>query len=209
MNLGEEAPLVIKRLAPLYPDARTALRWSEPIEILVAVILSAQCTDVRVNQVTSELFKKYRSVHDYAVADPEVLEQDIRSTGFFRNKTKSIIGSAQAIVEDFGGQVPKTMPEILKLPGIARKSANIILAESYGMIEGIPVDTHVKRLTNRLGLTTQANPEKIESEMMKVVPRSDWYRFSGLLIHHGRAVCVARKPQCAICVLNDFCPSNL
>ena len=207
MNPGEEAPLVIERLDPLYPDAKTALRWSSPIELLVAVILSAQCTDVRVNLVTSELFKKYRSIADFAAANPEVMEKDIRSTGFFRNKTKSIIGSAQAILEDFDGQVPKTMPEILKLPGIARKSANIILAECYGVVEGIPVDTHVKRLTNRLGLTSKANPGEIETEMMKVVPRRYWYRFSGLLIHHGRAVCVARKPRCAVCVLNDFCPS--
>lgn len=208
MNPGEEALLVIERLTPLYPDTKTALRWSSPFELLVAVILSAQCTDVRVNQVTSELFRKYRSITDYAAAVPEVLEQDIRPTGFFRNKTKSIIGSARAILEDFDSRVPKTMPQMLKLPGIARKSANIILAESYGVVEGIPVDTHVKRLTNRLGLTSHANPEKIEAQMMKVVPRRDWYRFSGLLINHGRAICVARKPKCALCVLNDFCPSR-
>ncbi|MDP1809246.1 MAG: endonuclease III [Actinomycetota bacterium] len=199
--------LIIERLDKLYPGARTALRWSSPWELLVAVVLSAQCTDERVNQVTADLFKKYRSVADFAGAESGQLEQDVRPTGFFRNKTKNIIGAAGMIVAEYAGQVPKTMPELLRLPGVARKSANIILAEAYGVIAGIPVDTHVKRLTNRLGLTKSADPEKIESEMMAIVPRSDWYRFSSVLIYHGRAVCVARKPKCDICVLNDICPS--
>ena len=208
MNLKEEAAIVFNRLERLYPNAKTALVWSTPMELLVAVILSAQCTDKRVNKVTADLFKKYRSAADYAVADEQTLENDIRPTGFFRNKTMSIIGSARIIAEKYDGEPPKTMPEMLGLPGIARKSANIILAESYGIIEGIPVDTHVKRLTNRLGLTSQSNPEKIESELMNIVPRKHWYYFSSVLIYHGRSVCTARKPRCDICVLSDICPSS-
>ncbi len=207
VNQKGEIDLIIERLKPLYPNEKTALNWSNPFELLTAVILSAQCTDKRVNLVTEELFRKYRSVADYAGADIHVFESEVRSTGFFRNKTKNIIGSARVIIEKFGGQIPKTMPEILELPGIARKSANIILAEAYGVVEGVPVDTHVKRLTNRLGLTSKSDPVKIEDEMMKKVPRSDWYRFSTLLVYHGRAICVARKPKCASCVLNDICPS--
>lgn len=203
----KRAAIIVERLDRLYPNARTALNWSSPWELLVAVVLSAQCTDVRVNQVTPGLFKSHPSVADFAGADQARLEQEIRPTGFFRNKTKNIMGAARLVVAEYAGQVPKTMPELLRLPGIARKSANIILAEAYGVIAGIPVDTHVKRLTNRLGLTKSADPVKIESEMMAIVPPADWYRFSSVLVLHGRAVCVARKPKCDICVLNDFCPS--
>ena len=206
-GLEKRAAITVERLEKLYPNARTALNWSSPWELLVAVVLSAQCTDVRVNQVTADLFKKYRSVADFAGADPARLEQDIRPTGFFRNKTKNIIGAARVIAAEDAGQVPKTMPGLIRLPGIARKSANIILAEAYGVIAGIPVDTHVKRLTNRLGLTKASDPVKIESEMMAIVPQTDWYRFSSVIVYHGRAVCVARKPKCDVCVLNDICPS--
>lgn len=204
-SLKEPAATIIARLDRLYPGARTALRWSNPLELLVAVVLSAQCTDERVNQVTAGIFKKYKTAADYVDADRQSFELEIRPTGFFRNKAKSIIGSARMLLDEFGGEMPKTMAEMVKLPGIARKSANIILAESFGVIAGVPVDTHVKRLTNRLGLTRAGDPEKIEAEMMTSVPRADWYRFSSVLIYHGRAVCNARKPKCEICVLNDLC----
>lgn len=201
------AAIVVERLDRLYPNAHTALNWSNPMELLVAVVLSAQCTDERVNMVTTGLFKKYKSAADFAGAGQSEFEQEIRATGFFRNKSKNIIGAAQEITAKYGGQVPQTMPELISLPGVARKSANIILAEAFGTIAGIPVDTHVKRLTKRLGLTASTDPKKIESEMMAILPRDDWYRFSSVLIYHGRAVCIARKPKCDICVLNDICPS--
>ncbi len=198
---------VVERLDKLYPNARTALHWSNPLELLVAVVLSAQCTDERVNQVTETLFAKYKTAADYAQADPRALEMDIRPTGFFRNKARNIMAAAAMMTADGGGEVPRTMAELIRLPGIARKSANIILAEAFGVIAGVPVDTHVRRLTNRLGLTTKDDPEKIEAEMMELVPRNDWYRFSSVLIYHGRAVCAARKPRCDMCVLSDICPS--
>jgi endonuclease III len=207
MRLEAKIALIIDRLQRLYPDARTALNWSDPMELLTAVVLSAQCTDVRVNQVTAELFKKYRTPADYAAADIDQFAEEIRSTGFFRNKAKNIVAAARVITHEHGGRVPSSMAELVKLPGIARKSANIILAEAYGTIAGIPVDTHVIRLTNRLGLTTATDPVKIEREMMPAVPKEDWYRFSSSLIYHGRAICVARKPKCHACVLNDICPS--
>lgn len=198
---------VIERLEKEYPDADTELNWNTPLELLVAVILSAQCTDVRVNQVTDSLFEKYRSPEDYAEATPEELEEDIRPTGFFRNKAKSIQGMARAVIENHDGEVPKTMPELVALPGVGRKTANVILGNVFGVNEGVVVDTHVKRLSNRLGFTDEKNPEKVERDLIPLVPEDDRTLFAHLLIFHGRRVCKARKPLCPECVLNDICPS--
>lgn len=198
---------VIRRLEAEYPDAEIALGFANPLELLVATILSAQCTDGMVNRVTATLFAKYRTVADYAAASPDRFEQEIRPTGFYRNKTKHIIAAARLIETSFGGSVPRTMAELVTLPGVARKTANIVLYNAYGIIEGIAVDTHVKRLSGRLGLTRNSNPDKIEQDLMKLVPEAGWGSFSYLLIEHGRAVCVARKPKCRICLLNDICPS--
>jgi endonuclease III len=198
---------VIPRLKKEYPDARTELNWTTPLELLVATILSAQTTDVRVNQVTEELFEKYRTAADYAGADPGELEEDIRPTGFYRNKARAIRGMARSLLEEHGGEVPRTMPELVALPGVGRKTANVVLGNAFGVDEGIVVDTHVRRVSNRLGLTTNQDPEKIEQDLMKVVPREDWTILSHLLIFHGRRVCKARKPDCPNCVLNDICPS--
>ena len=173
----------------------------------MATILSAQCTDARVNIVTEALFKKYKSVKDYAGADIKQFEQEIRSTGFFRNKAKNIINASKMILRDYGGKVPNTMEEILKLPGVARKTANIVLSNAYGIVEGIAVDTHVIRLTRLLGLTRNENPEKMEQDLMKIVPRRDWQDFSYLIQAHGRKICIARRPNHAMCVLKDICPS--
>jgi endonuclease-3 len=174
---------------------------------LIATILSAQCTDERVNIVTKTLFKKYRSVEDYAGADLKELEQDIRSTGFYRNKARNIKKCCQMILDKFGSQVPKTMEEILELPGVARKTANIVLSNAYGVVEGIAVDTHVRRLSRRLRLTANDNPDKIEQDLMKLVPKSKWMRFTELLIFHGRKTCTAKRPKCETCVVNKLCPS--
>ena len=198
---------IIELLEKEYPKAKTALHYTSPLEILVATILSAQCTDKRVNMVTKSLFKKYRTAEDYANADLAELEQDIRSTGFYRNKAKNIKNAGQMLVEKFDSQVPNTMEEILELPGVARKTANIVLSNAYGVIEGIAVDTHVRRLSKRLGLTENKNPNNIEKDLMQVVPKSHWKRITDLLIFHGRNVCMARKPKCDSCVLNKLCPS--
>jgi len=198
---------IIELLEKEYPRAKTALHYTSPLEILVATILSAQCTDKRVNIVTKSLFKKYRTAEDYANADLAELEQDIKSTGFYRNKAKNIKNAGQMLVEKFDSQVPNTMEEILELPGVARKTANIVLSNAYGVIEGIAVDTHVRRLSKRLGLTENTNPDKIEKDLMQVVPKSHWKRITDLLIFHGRNVCMARKPKCDSCVLNKLCPS--
>ena len=200
---------IISRLKREYPDATCALQHRNAVELVVATILSAQCTDARVNIVTPHLFAKYRTAADYAAADPRVLEREIQSTGFFRNKTKSIIGMAQALVERHGGEVPQTMEELTALPGVGRKTANVILGTWFQKNEGVVVDTHVQRLTRLLGLTRQDDPVKIEHELMAIVPRDDWTWFSHTLIHHGRAVCIARRPRCADCVLNRLCPSSL
>ena len=200
---------IIARLKKEYPDATCALHHGSALELAVATILSAQCTDARVNMVTPHLFAKYRTARDYAAADPAVLEQEIQSTGFFRNKTKSIIGMTQALVERHGGEVPQTMEELTALPGIGRKTANVILGTWFRKNEGVVVDTHVQRLTGLLGLTKQTDPVKIEQELMAIVPREDWTWFSHTLILHGRAVCIARRPRCADCVLNRLCPSSL
>ncbi len=197
----------IARLKSAYPDARTALDWSNPLELLVATVLSAQTTDVRVNSVTPDLFAKYPTAADLADADPTELEETIRPTGFFRNKAKSLQGMARALVEDHGGEVPPTMEDLVALPGVGRKTANVVLGNAFGIDEGIVVDTHVRRLSNRLGFTTQSDPEKIERDLIQTVPKRDWTVFSHLLILHGRRVCKARKPACGDCVVNDLCPS--
>jgi endonuclease-3 len=197
---------IIKRLKKEYPDAHCALNHTTPFELLVATILSAQCTDERVNIVTATLFRKYRTPHDYASAAQEELAQDIKSINFFNTKTRNIQATAQKIVENFGGCVPETMEELLTLNGVARKTANVVLGNAFGIASGVVVDTHVARLSQRLGLTAEKTPEKIEEDLAKLVPQTDWVLFPHLLIHHGRAVCNARKPKCAECVLNDICP---
>jgi len=194
-------------LKKLFPNAGIELSFGNPWELLVAVQLSAQCTDKMVNKVTATLFKKYRTPRDFASANLEEFEQEIKPTGFYHNKARNIINAANMVVDDFGGKVPKTMAELVTLPGVARKTANIVLFNAYGIIDGIAVDTHVRRLSNRLGLSNNNDPEKIEQELMKLVPKAEWGHFSYLLIEHGRAICVARKPLCAQCVLNDICPS--
>ena len=198
---------IIRRLEEEYPDARIALNYSNPLELLVATILSAQCTDEMVNKVTSSLFPKYPTTDDYANANLGRFEQDIRPTGFYRNKAKNIIDAAKLIVSNFDGSVPDTMAELVSLPGVARKTANIVLYNAYGIIEGIAVDTHVKRVSRRLGLTLNSDPDKIEKDLMKKIPKAKWGTFPYLLIEHGRSVCTARKPKFEICILNDICPS--
>jgi endonuclease-3 len=190
-----------------YPDARTELDWSNPLELLVATILSAQTTDVQVNRVTESLFSKYRTAEDYADSTPDELEEDIRPTGFYRNKARSLRSMASALVEEHGGEVPRTMPELVALPGVGRKTANVVLGNAFGTNEGIVVDTHVRRVSGRLGLTESSDPVKIEQELMRLVPEGDWTTFSHLLILHGRRTCKARKPDCPNCLLNDICPS--
>jgi endonuclease-3 len=206
-KLKNHADEVQARLAAEYPGASCALRHENALQLLVATILSAQCTDKRVNEVTKTLFAKYPIVHDFADANLTELEEDVRSTGFFRNKAKAIKSMAEALVEKHGGEVPRTMDELLELRGVARKTANVVLGNVYGINDGIVVDTHVNRLANRLGLTTETTPEKVERDLMELVPRDDWTIISHRLIDHGRAVCSARKPKCAECILNDICPS--
>ena len=199
---------IIARLEREYPDATCALHHRTALELLVATILSAQSTDARVNMVTPALFAKYKTAADFASADPQVLEQEIHSTGFFRNKTKSIIGMAQALVERHGGQVPDTMEQLVELPGVGRKTANVVLGTWFRKNEGVVVDTHVQRLATLLALTKEKDPVKIERDLMEVVPRDKWTWFSHTLILHGRRVCVARRPKCEICVVNRWCPSS-
>jgi endonuclease-3 len=201
------APEVTARLKAAYPDARTELDWSNPLELLVATILSAQTTDVQVNRVTESLFSKYRTAEDYADSTPDELEENIRPTGFYRNKARSLRGMASALVEEHGGEVPRTMSELVALPGVGRKTANVVLGNAFGTNEGIVVDTHVRRVSGRLGLTEGSDPVKIEQELMRLVPEEDWTIFSHLLILHGRRTCKARKPDCPNCILNDICPS--
>ena len=198
---------VTARLKAEYPDARTELDWSNPLELLVATILSAQTTDVQVNRVTESLFAKYRTAEDYADSNPEELEEDIRPTGFYRNKARSLRGMANALVEKHAGEVPRTMSELVALPGVGRKTANVVLGNAFGTNEGIVVDTHVRRVSGRLGLTESSDPVNIEQELMEVVPEQDRTIFSHLLILHGRRTCKARKPDCPKCILNDICPS--
>jgi endonuclease-3 len=198
---------IIKRLRKSYPGAATALHHSNPLQLLVATILSAQCTDERVNKVTPGLFKKYRTAKDFANADPRELENEIRSTGFFRAKTRSIIGCSKGLVEKFGGTVPKTMEELTSLPGVGRKTANVILGSAFGITAGVVVDTHVSRLAQRLGFSKNKNPGKIEQDLTDVVLKKDWIAIGNLLIWHGRRVCRARAPKCLECVLSELCPS--
>jgi len=197
--------IILKTLDEMYPDATCALIHRNPWELLVATILSAQCTDRRVNAVTPELFAKYPTPQDFAAARQEVLANDIRSTGFFNNKAKSVIGAAKKIMNDFGGKVPRTIEELLTVPGAARKTANVVLGTAYNIASGIVVDTHVQRISSRLDLTKQTDPVKIEQDLMQIIPRDRWILFSHQIILHGRALCVARKPKCAECKLNPVC----
>jgi endonuclease III len=198
---------IVRRLDPLYMELTTGLDYSSPLELLVATILSAQCTDERVNMVTPALFARYRSAQSYASADPQELETMIHSCGFFRNKTKNIQAAARALVERFRGEVPASMDELVTLPGVARKTANVVLAHAFNRNEGIAVDTHVQRLSRRLGLTDRKEPERIEADLMALLPKELWGRTSDVLIWHGRRVCLARSPRCHECVLADLCPS--
>lgn len=199
---------ILRLLKKTYPDAHCALHHTTALELLIATILSAQCTDERVNIVTADLFRKYRSAEDFVNAPREELEYDLRSINFFRNKAKSIQGACQLILEEFDGQVPQTMEELLRLPGVARKTANVVLGNAFGIASGIVVDTHVARLSQRLGLTVQEQPEKIEKDLLALTPRKDWVMLPHLLIFHGRALCKARNPQCAACPLETLCPSS-
>lgn len=208
MKAEDKIREILKRLKKLYPEAKTALNFSNPFELLVATILSAQTTDNHVNKVTETLFKKYRSIKDYADAHLSTLQKDISSINFYKNKAKYIKEAASIIIESFNGEVPKTMEELLTLPGVARKTANIILSNAYGINEGIAVDTHVKRLSLRLGLTENEDPKKIEEDLMKITPREEWSNLSHLLIFHGRKVCQAKRPNHKECILYDICPSR-
>ena len=198
---------VITRLKREYPDAATELDWRTPLDLLVATMLSAQSTDVRVNGVTKTLFEKYRTAQDYAEANPEELEDEIRAVGFFRNKARALRGMGRMLVEEHGGEVPRRMEELVRLPGVGRKTANVVLGNAFGVDEGVVVDTHVRRLVERLGLSHERDPEEIERDLLKLVPEGERTLFSHLLIFHGRRVCKARKPDCPNCVLDDVCPS--
>ncbi len=199
---------ILEKLDEAYPNVTCALVHQNAFQLLISTILSAQCTDERVNQVTKDLFLKYRTPEDFAYANPAEVEQEIRPTGFFRNKTKSIMGASKKIVEEFGGEVPRTMEELLTMPGVARKTANVVLGTAYGIAVGVVVDTHVIRLSNRLDLTRNSDPKKIEQDLMQVIPREKWILFSHQLIWHGRKVCQARKPKCAECNLETLCYSK-
>jgi endonuclease-3 len=200
---------IITRLRAAYPDAKCSLNFSNPLELVVATILAAQCTDERVNQVTATLFQKYRTPADYANAPSEALEQDIKSTGFYRNKAKSVQGMARMLIADYGGQVPNKMDDLLRLPGVARKTANVVLGNAFGIVEGVVVDTHVGRIARRLGFTQNEDPVKVERDLMAVIDPQDWLDFSHLLIYHGRALCKAPTPLCEQCALLDLCPTGL
>jgi len=200
------AAKVVRRLTDSYPDATCSLDFRTPEELLVATILSAQCTDERVNLVTKELFAKYRSAADYAAAASSELEQDIKSTGFFRNKAKSIKGCCRALLENYRGKPPRQMEQLVQLPGVGRKTANVVLGTAYGIASGIVVDTHVARISRRLGLTQQKNPDKIEEDLMEQIPRKQWIALSHQMIRHGRRCCTARKPKCGECPLASICP---
>ncbi len=203
------APEIVKRLSKTYPDAHVALNFTNALECLVATILSAQCTDERVNKVTVDLFRKYRSPEAYLKVPEAELAADIKPTGFFNQKTKSIRGACTRIVEVYGGRVPDTMEDLITLPGVARKTANIVLGNAYGIVEGIAVDTHVRRLSERLGFSSEKDPDKIEQDLMRLIPRKRWFDFTYALIDHGRAVCVARTPRCGECPVSDICPSSV
>jgi endonuclease-3 len=201
------ASKVLELLEKNYPNAKIALKYANPLQLLVATILSAQATDQQINTITPKLFKKYKTAEDYASADLQELEQYIKSSGFYHNKAKNIQKCCKALVEKFNSKVPRTMNELVDLPGVGRKTANIILANAFGIVEGVAVDTHVGRLAQRLGLSENKDPNKIEADLMKIVPKDQWMRITDLLIFHGRRVCTAKKPNCAGCVLNKICPS--
>jgi endonuclease-3 len=205
----EYAREVYRRLIEHYPDAHCALDFKSPFQLLVATILSAQCTDKRVNMVTPALFKKYKTPKAMAVANPEELEEMIKSTGFFRNKTKSLLGMSTAVAEQHGGKIPEEMDELVKLPGVGRKTANVVLGNAFDKNEGVVVDTHVGRVSGRLGLTKNTDPVKVEQDLMQLFPRENWTLLSHLFIEHGRQICEARRPKCEVCFLNDVCPSSL
>jgi len=203
----EQIRAITAELRHLYPDAKCSLNFSNPLELLIATQLSAQCTDERVNLVTLDLFQKYRSDEDYATTSQEELEQDIRSTGFYRNKAKNIRAACQRLITNYDGEVPRTMADLLTLPGVARKTANVVLGNAFGIVEGFVVDTHIGRLARRFGWTTNEDPVKVEQDLMRLVPQHDWLDLSHLMIFHGRAICLARKPLCEQCALAKLCPS--
>ncbi len=203
----EQVHAIISELRRLYPDAKCSLNYSNPLELLVATQLSAQCTDERVNIVTEQLFKKYRTVEDYATARQEELEQDIHSIGFYRNKARNIRTACQRLITEYGGEVPRTMEGLVSLAGVARKTANVVLGNAFGIVEGFVVDTHIGRLSRRFGWTSNEDPVKVEKDLMRIIPQQDWLDLSHLLIFHGRAVCYARNPQCERCTLVPLCPS--
>jgi endonuclease-3 len=207
-ELKQRVRKIIRLLKRAYPDAKCSLEHSNAFELLIATILSAQCTDARVNIVTQDLFRKYRRPQDYLKVSPKELEQDIRTTGFFRNKTKSIQGTAKVLTEQYGGKVPETIEQLLEFPGVARKTANVVLGNAFGISSGVVVDTHVTRLSHRLGLSAQNTAEKIEQDLIAIVPKKDWVIFPHLMIAHGRAICKARNPLCAECVVERLCPSS-
>ena len=198
---------IIEILTKEHHDAKIALKYKNNLELFIATILSAQCTDKQVNKVTINLFKKYKKIEDFVNVNISELENDIRSTGFYKNKAKNIQNCCKMLIEKYNSKVPENMMEILELPGVGRKTANIVLSHAYGVIEGIAVDTHVKRLAYRLGLTIQTNPDKIERDLMEIIPKEYWMKFTDLLIFHGRRICIARKPKCGLCVLDKICPS--
>jgi endonuclease-3 len=206
--IEERAPGIVRRLSEAYPDAKVALRFTNPLECLVATILSAQCTDEKVNEVTATLFEKYRAAEDYLRVPEDELKADIKPTGFFNQKATAIREACRRIVEAYGGEVPGTMADLLTLRGVARKTANIVLGNSFGIVEGVAVDTHVKRVSNRLGLSDQKDPVKIEVELMERIPRDRWFDFTYVLIDHGRAICVAKKPRCHVCPVEPLCPAS-
>jgi endonuclease-3 len=208
-DIQERVKQIIRALKKQYPIAKCALNHTNPFELLVATILSAQCTDERVNIVTATLFRKYRRCADYLAVPLSELEKDINSVTFFRNKAKAIQGASRILIEKYGGEVPQTMKELVELPGVGRKTANVLLGTAFGIPTGVVVDTHVARLSQRLGLTQQVHPEKIELDLMEIIPRKEWIDFSHRLIWHGRLVCKARKPDCGNCVIEKFCPSSL
>jgi len=207
VQLSRKARKIVTKLKKLYPQPNTALEHEDPLQLLIATILSAQCTDARVNMVTPGLFARYKTAVDFANANKAELEQEIRSTGFYKNKTKNIIGCCKQLLENHGGVVPNTMDALLELPGVGRKTANCVLGGAFGIKSGVVVDTHVERLSQRLGMTKQKTAEKIEQDLAKIIPRDDWYDLSNMLIAHGRKVCNARKPNCPDCDMNSLCPS--
>jgi len=207
-DLKQRTRKIIRTLKRAYPGATCSLNHSNAFELLIATILSAQCTDERVNLVTADLFRKYRKPEDYLKVSPTELQEDIRTTGFFRNKAKAIQGTSKMVVDHYGGKVPKSIDQLLELPGVARKTANVVMGNAFGVASGVVVDTHVTRLSRRLGLTVQKQAEKIETDLMQLVPKKDWVIFSHLLIAHGRQICKARNPFCADCAVEKYCPSS-